>query len=324
MLSRKVPSNEYHQIFLIKLLFLFLAFPTSVHAVTLVYNLRIRRAFNFESLPEQTRTRWPLSVVPIFYARSSHGLIDVQNNTTVDEKRRVGAALVNLRCVPNKHWFFEGTTAIENEHANFKGIHGFNASRTGLDDLVFSGGYRYFAGDNVQLVGYGLAGFPLGRKIDECDKFTPLVGTRLYTLGLGGEISYSFVSERSHSCAAIFQGRFLHSFNRSWFPILPEGSKIQPGNVSDLFFILQTRYHLTVFELGYDLTLFTNQAIILPTQTIDAKTLARHSAEASVTHAWLETPLGKPCVLGLGVSASHSKKFDSNVVTIWLNGTIVF
>lgn len=320
-MSSVMNANKF---FLIKLLFVSLLFQSSLQAVTLVYNLRIRRAFNISGLLEQKRTVWPISVVPIFYVRNSHGVIDIQNNTTVDEKRRVGGALFNARCVPNKHWFVEATTGLETDHGSFKGKHGFEASRTGLDDLVLSGGYRYFCGENVQLVAYGVAGLPLRRKIEEDDKFTPLVGTRLYTLGIGGEASYSFFSSKAHSCAAIFQGRFLHSFNRSWFPILPEGSKIQPGNVSDLFFILQMRYKLTVFELGYDLTLFTNQAIILPIKKIDANTQVRHSGVATVSHGWLETPIGKPCILSLGISASHSKTFDANTISVWLNGTIVF
>ncbi len=310
--------------FLIKSLFVSLLFQSSLQAVTLVYNMRIRRAFNFSGLPEQKRTVWPISVVPIFYGRNSHGVIDIQNNTTVDEKRRVGGALFNVRCAPNKHWFFEATTGLETDHGSFKGKHGFTASRTGLDDLVFSGGYRYFAGKNGQLVAYGVAGLPLRRKIDQHDLFTPLVGSRLYTLGIGCEASYSMVNEVHYSCDAIFQGRFLHSFNRSWAPILPEGSKIQPGNTSDLFFILQMRYKLTVVEIGYDVTFFTNQAIILPKETINSSTQVRHSGVATISHGWLKTPIGKPCILSFGITASHSKRFDSNIISAWLTGTIVF
>ena len=295
--------------------------PTN--AITLVYNLKVRRIFAIEPVLERMKSRWIFSAVPIFFSRKRH-IVDSRTNLDAFEKRTAGASLLNLRYVPSKHWWFEVTTGIETDHGTFTGSDPFRASRVGIDDIVFSGGYRHFIGKKGQVVGYGLVGFPTRRKVTLQDRYGPLVGTRLHAVGLGIEGSYSFFSEIRRSCAAIIQGRFIHGFNRSWFPVLPKGAEIQPGNGTDLLFTLQFRERRTIIEAGYNATFFTNQALLLPTQTITTNTFVRHSGYATVSHAIPKGLFGKPFIFGTGCNMSHSKKFDTRTITAWVYFSLVF
>jgi hypothetical protein len=295
-----------------------------MHAVTLVYNLKIRQIFKVPAVLERLKNRKLLTLVPVFFARNSHIVLNAPVTVDVCEKRRAGGSLINFRYVYDKHWWIEATTGLETDHGTYVGSDPLKASRTGFDDIVIEAGYRYFWGDRVQLVGYGLVGIPTRRKITRCDRFGPLVGTRLYGLGCGFEQSYSFINESDRTLSFILQERFIHEFNRNWFPILPEGSKIQPGNFTDVLVCLEYRKKTTIFEIDYNPTIFTHQAVILPTQTIKTDTFVRHSGSLVISHGWFDGLFSKPTVLGAGCTVSTMKHFDSKTATAWIYGTIVF
>ena len=307
----------------IVILFITIGIYHSLAGVTLVYNLKIRRVFNIAAVLERMKSRWLFSAVPIFFMRNRH-IINLQTNLDTNEKRRAGGMLLNLRYIHSKHWWLEMTTGIETDHGDFTGTDTFHASRVGLDDLVFSSGYRHFVGKNIQLVAYGLVGLPSRRKVTLNDRHGPLVGTRFYNVGFGLEGSYSFFSQLHRSVAAVIQGRFIHGFNRSWFPIIPKNGRIQPGNAIDLLFTLQARKRRTIIEIGYNSTFFTNQAIILPKQTIKSDTLIRHSGYATIAHVLPKGIFGKPFIFGAGFNGSRTRQLDATTFTTWLHFSIVF
>ncbi len=290
-------------------------------AVTLVYNLRVRIIFNVPEVLERIQSRTIFSVVPIFFHRTSE--IETRTNDIVCETRNAGGALLNLRYVPSQHGWVEVTTGIEKDSGKFAGSDPFRASRTGVDDIVLSGGYRHFI-SNWQLVAYGLVGLPTRRAVTLCDRYGPLVGSRLYNVGVGGEVSYSFVSELKRSVAIVGQVRLIHGFNRRWFPILPKEDIIQPGNGTDLFFSLQWRENRTVFEAGYDATIFSNQAIIKPTVTLTTDTFVRHSWFASIAHGFEQGLFDKPAVIGAGFNVNVAKQFNAKAFVLWVYATQLF
>ena len=292
-----------------------------VSAVTLVYNLRVRRIFNVPEVLERIQSRTIFSVVPIFFHRTSD--IERTAGGIVCETRNAGGALLNLRYVPSQHGWVEITTGIEADSGTFRGVDPFNASRTGVDDVVFSGGYRHFI-DNWQLVAYGLVGLPTRRSVTLCDRYGPLVGSRFYNIGIGVEVSYSFISELKRSVAAVGQVRVIHGFNRRWFPILPKEDTIQPGNGTDLFVSLQWREKRTVFEAGYDATVFSNQAIIKPTIKLTTDTFVRHSWFARVAHGFKQGLFDKPTVIGTGFNVNTAKRFNAKAFVLWVYATQLF
>lgn len=293
------------------------------YPVTLVYNLRVRRIFNIEPVLARLKSRWVFSAVPIFFARS-RDVISITTDLESEEKRRAGGSIFNLRYIHSKHWWAEVTTGIETDHGTFTGADPFKASRTGFDDIVLSSGYRHFWGKKGQVVGYWLVGLPTRRKVTLADRNGPLVGTRFYNIGIGLEGSYSIISELKRSCALIAQGRFIHGFNRSWFPILPKNAEIQPGNGTDLLITVQYRKKRTIFEGGYDVTLFTNQALIFPAQTFSTDTFVRHSLYGRVSYIFPNGIFGKPTIIGGGANGSYAKQFDTRAFTGWVYCSLVF
>jgi hypothetical protein len=303
-----------------------LLFVGQIDGVTLVYNLKTRRSFDAPPAlrGEFLKFHWLLSALPIVFFRTSH-ITNKMSKIDVCEDRKVGGSLFNLRYIPNRNWWFEVTTGIEKDSARFTGNDAFKASRVGFDDIVFAGGPRFFAGENIQFALYGLVGLPTRRKLCEVDRYGPLVGTRLYNAGLGAEASYSFYNEIKRSCSGIIQGRFIHSFTRAWFPVLPCGSKIQPGNFSDILVSLQFREKLTLVEFGYDGTFFTNQAVITPAKKkIKSDSFLRNSGYINIIHGWLDAVAGHPFILGAGLNVGRASQFNAKTVSAWLNATFVF
>jgi len=178
--------------------------------------------------------------------------------------------------------------------------------------------------DNGQIVAYGIAGFPTYRAVSAADQFDTPVGTRFFGLGGGGEISYSFIKQRAQALIGIIQTRFVHFFNRHWSPILPCDARIQPGNITDLVLLLQYRKKKNVFEVGYNPTFFTNQAVLLSTQTLKTDTFVRNSVYANYVHLFERLPLiGMPGGFGAGINLGRSDRFDTNIFACWLNMTVL-
>lgn len=267
--------------------------------------------------------QWIFSAVPIYFHRS-RDLIDARTHLNGHEERNTGGSLVNLRYVHDAHWFGEITTGFEIDSVRATGTDPLIAARAGVDDCVLVAGYRSFIQERGQLVVHGLIGIPTRRSVNREDRYGALVGSRLYNLGFGFEESYSFINELQKSFSFIMQQRFIHAVNRGYYPVLPRNAELQPGNSIDLLATFQYRHKRTIFEAGYDATLFTNQAIKLCNQTIKADTFVRHSGYLTVTHAFAESPFTKPFLCGAGLNCAGSHQFNFRTITAWIHATFVF
>jgi hypothetical protein len=295
---------------------------TPLSAVTLVYNMRIRRAFNVP-FALQHKKIVILSALPIYFGRRSH-IVTEKPAVDVHEKRNVVGSLFNLRYVPSRNWFAEVTTGLENDHSSFCGSDPFSASRTGMDDFVFAGGYRHFFGKKTQLVGYGIAGLPAGRTVRLDDRYGPLVGSRFYGAGFGTEASYAFIENEKQTLSFIVQQRFVHLFNRSWTPILPPYDTIEPGNFTDVLGTIQYRKNVTAYELGYNATIFTNQGVMTPKATLSTNTFLRNAGYLNILHLIRSSIPHRPIVVGGGLNVSGTKQFDARMLSVWADVSIVF
>jgi len=306
------------------LLFLAIHIPP-IHSLTLVYNMRIRRAFNIPPGLLDSRKLVILSAVPIYFGRRSH-IVTTQPTVDVHENRNIVGSVFNARYLPSRNWWAEVTTGLENDHCSFEGSDSFSASRTGVDDFVFTGGYRHFIGDRTQLVIYGLAGLPAGRTVRLDDRYGPLVGSRFYGAGFGTEASYAFIENKNQALSGIIQQRFVHFFSRGWFPVLPPCDTIVPGNFTDLLVTLQYRNHTTLYELGFNATFLTNQAVITPITTIATDSFTRYAGYINILYPIARTlkPPRKPIVLSGGLNASGTKQFHTKTYSVWLGVTVVF
>lgn len=317
--------NSVYQLKLFLVLNLFITNAT--HALTLVYNIKTRRSFGIRADQIQLKKKLKgvaITVVPIIYARNRH-VIDDRLKVNVCEHRINGGMLLDLRYMPSKSWWLEATTGIEREWVKARGTSNFNAARTGCDDIVLSGGYNMFPTKNFEIVTYILGGLPTRRKVTLIEQLGTLVGTRFFALGAGAEFSYSFINELKRSFIGLVQVRFLHFFNRKFFPILPCDATIQPGNTTDILITLQYREKKNVIEAGYNATFFTNLAVHLATGTVSDTNFLRNSMYITYARLTKEIPLLKiPGVLGAGLNIGRSKKFDTKIASGWIYMTIIF
>ena len=319
--NMKIISMYYFRVSL----FVFLYTSSIIEASTLVYNMRIRRIFSVaRSLLQQRKPLWVVSAVPIVQARDRH-IVEKDKDIDICDTSLTGGSLFDIRYVPSEYWWAELTTGLEKETLCLRGTQNVHASRSGLDDIVLSGGYNMFPNDESQITLYGLAGFPTKKAVTQAELYNTLVGTRFYSLGVGTELSYSFINSQLCTLTGIFQARFLHFFPRNWFPILPRDGKIQPGNATDLLFTAQYRYDGTTFEAGYNPTFFTDQAVRLKAGTVKGPRFIRNNVYVTLSHGWKDFPgLHMPLALGTGLSIGRSKRFDMKQISWWVNFTTLF
>jgi len=320
--------KNYYLKKIIVTLAIFLCINQSITAVSLVYNMKIRRAVSssfFEHIFPGKKNFWLLTGLPVVYTRSRHITVPLTQQN-VFEKTFLAGAIFNARFLAQHYWWLEFTTGLENQKDTVRGTQDFKASRTGLDDIVIAGGKNFlFHDEKGQIALYGIMGFPLKWDVTVQESFDALVGTRFFGLGAGTELSYSFIKTLKKAFNAILQIRYVHFFDRAWVPILPCGSKIQPGNLTDLFMILQYRHKFNVFEIGYNPSFFTNQAVILPKEKVHSQNLVRNSFYANFTHVFKKSLLlKKPGGIGTGFNISRAETFDTKIFAWWVNLSLLF
>ncbi len=299
----------------------------TTQSTTLLYSLKIRRAFGIQTGTEQDNKKGSLllTALPIVSRRTRHLVIE---ESAVDsyEDARIGGVVANLRYIYEKKWWGEVATGIGKERVKLCGTVAFTNARTGMDDIVVAAGRNFFFGKRTQFVLYGIAGFPTSSEVTAEERFDTVVGTRFYSLGAGSELSHAFIQHPQRALIALAQVRFLHFFTRSWFPVLGEGGKIQPGNAIDLLFTLQYRQQKNLFEAGYGPTWFTNQAVIVPaTGVVPGRSSVRQGMYGSYNRLFRELPLlGLPGALGTGISVGRNDRFNSKILTWWVDMAIKF
>ncbi len=306
-----------------KIIFLMLSLCHTTLPLTLVYSMKIRRVFAgaHQVLKKEGKVIWLLSILPIMQHRKAH-IVTASPAVNVQQKRLVSGGLFNLRSMPTDSSWFEFTTAFQNEHGTTRGSVNTKGSRTGFDDIVLSGGCNIYPTPKAQIVFYGIAGFPTRWKVTTEDTFGTFVGTRFLSVGAGSEFSYTFIRTLEHMFALVSQVRYIHFFSRSWVPILPCCSTIQPGDLVDILLATTFRLKRELFELGYNPTFFLNQSAKTPaTGKVRSPDFVREGAYITYSHIFQRK---NPILLGAGFAFSKASLFDARVFTGWLNFTIAF
>lgn len=311
---------------IIKSLSCLLFLNNSLNATTLVYNMKIRRAFGFgaSAFDSKGKAQTIVSSVPIVYKRNRH-IVTTTPAVDVFDKNTIAGFLFNVRYRPSKYCWFEGATGIEKEKASVCGTSNFTHSRAGFDDFVFTLGANIYPKEKWQVAPYLIWGFPSKRQIKETETFDTLVGTRFYSLGEGIEVSYSFIESLEQSLVGIFQQRFIHFFSRNFFPVLDKDSILHPGNVTDVLFTLQYRKLRNIVEFGYNPTFFTNIYVFAPQGTTKTDNFVRNGVYASFAHVCKKFPIiTKPTIIGLGFNVSRTKVNDAKTFATWMTFTTIF
>ncbi len=314
-----------------KILLFVLSITQSTHPITLLYSMKIRRVFAgaLQRLDDRHKRIWAFTVLPIVYARQRH-FTNQSPCVDIREKRLLVGALLNLRCVLSEHYWFEITTAFENERGKAKGISENpllpfckNVNELGMDDITFEAGYHMYPSEKLQLDAYIISGFPTHTRISKKDTLGTYIGTRFIGLGAGMEISYSFIESLRRSLIFITQARYVHFFDRNWFPVLPCGSTIQPGDTIDFLAALRYREKWDKIEIGYNPTWFVNQAVKIPDQgKVRSKDFMRNGAYINWNHTF-DRP-EHPIVLGAGTAFNVSSFAHTRIYNGWISVTFIF
>lgn len=312
----------------------------NLFSTTLVYSMKIRRAFNINALAPSEhsltesaqqhathmlpKTICLLTALPLFYIRDRHIVIPSLGQD-IKEKLVALGAIFNFRAITPNYWWMELTTGLENQSVKATGTNMVNMAQTAFDDIIISAGKNFFFEKKGQIAPYIIAGFPLQYKVTPSEAQTTLVGSRFFGLGGGIEFSHAFVEKQDHSFVGILQTRFVHFFNRNWYPIFPRDARIQPGNITDIFVIFQYNKHMGSIEVGYNPTIFTDQAALFQSGIVRAPVTVRNSFYTNYTHIFRETfVLKAPGALGIGFNVSRSDLFKTKIYTGWINLSIMF
>lgn len=297
---------------------------SDLYSVSLVYILKVRRAFDAHLYIPEVEGCSPieLSALPIFYVRNKNG---VDQGKDIEEKVVLVGSLFNVRATTPNEWWAELTAGVENQSITSSGTDKFKIAETGIDDIIFSAGKNFSLGEKIQAVPYVIAGFPFQQSVTPLEAQTTLVGTRFYGLGAGGDFSYSFIKGQERALIGFLQVRLVHFFSRSWYPILPFDARAQPGNVTDLFLIVRYREKKHAIELGYNPTFFTNQATQLQEGTIKIANSTLNSLYAAYEQLFEKSFLLKaPGSWGIGFSVGTSRYLNTKFVLGWVDINLSF
>lgn len=309
---------------IIIILFLSNCYNGLLHATSLVYNLRIRRSFvpaGFKP-SDKRRKPWTLTAVPSTGARKT--IV----TPTIGEHRSYEGSVFNLRYRFNKNWALEGATAIAREKLFFKTAATKICEKgAGFDDVVLTAYYTFFPQQKTQFIVHMLGGFPTSRKIQATDPLdrilgihTKLVGTQLYSLGMGAELSHDFFASLKSSLTGVLQARAIHFFSRELPMNIFKDTRAHPGNVIDLFGAFHYRYKRHNFEAGLNPAFFTNARIDVGCAVTKIPYVLRHSVYG--TYNYIIRQRG---AVGTGASGIFIRKpVTMNGFLFWINGTILF
>lgn len=142
--------------------FILISLPLAIQATTLVYNLKFRRAFDLGQYASigLKKNHIIASSLPIINQSSKH-VVTIRDNVDVCNSTLTVGSIFNFKYFHRPNWWLELTTAVAKEKLEDKGTHVAKESRTGLDDIVFTGGYNMYPTEKVQVVLYGLGGIPV-------------------------------------------------------------------------------------------------------------------------------------------------------------------
>lgn len=303
-----------------------------LYGLNLVYNLKLRRAFDATSLlaksqekPEKISLQKVfVTALPIFYKQKRHIVIP-SISKDVHEKTHLIGSLFNVRAMTSNFWWAELTTGVEKQTVTSAGTQSFKIAATGIDDIVISVGKDILFKDGAQLVVYGIAGAPFQQDVTALEAGTTLVGSRFYGLGAGSEFSYAFINKEERVLTGFLQVRLVHFFSRSWYPILAFGDYIQPGNTTDVFAVIRYREKKNVIEIGYNPTFFTNQAADLKAGKVKSPHYVRNSFYSAYEHLFDKSPLLKaPGTIGAGLNIGRINLFDTKIISCWVTLTLLF
>ena len=166
-------------------------------------------------------------------------------------------------------------------------------SHFGSDDFLIDIGHNFLdESGKKQLLLHWLTGIPLYKKVTLAEIEEPLFGTRTYATGPVLEFAYDFIRNTAQDFFIGFIGRFLHRFKRSYEPILPPGTFLNPGDAIDLLAMVHYRYYGHNIEFGYVPTFYFDIAYQFPTYIQRLPSEQYHTIYGEYYYFWEQQSMG--------------------------------
>lgn len=291
--------------------FILLALFFFSDGITLVYNMRIAEA-----------TKRQHGSLAGYHPKPSIGavtLVNTDRSTYNGIHQQVNGLLLTVLS-SYKRAYIRVDSAFAHNRQKIPAVG--SRSRTQMDDLLFTGGYSFAAGDNVRMSVSGLFGIPLHK---DTGFICPEVGTG--HVGLGGQIDAAWFYQKKY--ALLGASRFIHFFTRQTPliapTVIPTCMKIDfhLGNVADLFLAHQCNWGRHKWEIGYNPT-FAFDARICPELSfigslVNQIGFIRSSFYTSYLCKFLIREHGSAIILGLSYSFDHKPpEFGiKRGITVW-------
>ena len=290
---------------------LFLSITHKLCPVSLVYTMKLQRIFTMNSsVQKDHKGSKTVTALPILYYRDRH-IVEPELFHDIYEKRKAEACMLSARYVaPSLSWI-DISTGVIHEKAQSTGTSKLNKKITGLDDIVINAGLTKKYNDSLEVVYYGLAGFPAKRKVTAQEAHDTFTGTRFFSAGAGVECSYTALHNDLQTATFLINTRFIHFFERKWYPILPKNAKIIPGNITDLLCAAFFRHKTNMFEIGYNPTFFTNHGKEIASKKHSSENFHRDTV-------YLTIAKGLKSTIGFGCARAYEKKFSTHTQTYWV------
>lgn len=287
-------------------------------ATSIVYDMKIRRLFNIESMLERHKGRlWIPTVIPIVF-ESKRRFIDEQTDLDLKQRRLITGSEFNIRYLPSKYWWYELTAGLQKEKLKARGTFTINESRIGFDDIVYSAGRQFYPANRTQLVFYIIGGFPTRLKVEPFEEMGALVGTRFFSFGGGSEASYQFYQKENDYAAIVFQNRFIHFFKRDWKTLTGVDATLKPANQTDLLFAFRSSIKNNFVDIGYNATFSTNEVQRTVNRVMEPPAIVRNAFFATIARIIPIWPMGNSFLTGAGFSIARAKTFKTRTIAGWL------
>lgn len=288
----------------------------TIYPWTFIYYLVHRHQSNLtKSDPTNKKSINKVSVIPELAIINRH-IIDKPNNIDVHEKSFLAGTIFDFHHIGEKPWWLGIRTAFVKETSQVHGTSEFTISRAAFDDVFIQAGYNQILSDDWQLCIHGAMGLPTLLKLKKNELFNTLVGTRLFSLGLGTDLSYALINEKNRQLILNLHTRLLHFFTRDYTPILQCGGKFQAGNATDVFPSLVYTHNDHYLEFDYDLTIFTNVAV-LAQKTTYIPVIYNHSPYIQYYYTIHLPRTTTTMTVGGGIEYSYAKVFNRKEFQMW-------
>lgn len=262
---------------------------------TIVYNLRIAETTLRIPLKEGTKHNY-FGVATTF----------AQVRNRLDTIKFIFVGEMGTFTYYAQNYFIRLDAAFANSRIKNNGV--TLSQRTETDDLLFTGGYSHIFNDKVNGTFSALVGLPTHgiRRID-----IAYFGYAHYSIGAQIDLAYNFKNSLDSKIFLITRGVHFFKRDESHIPLL---TRLNGGNIFDIFCNYEFRKTSNIFDMGYDATLFSD----FIEANIKVPFYVRNSFYAACTHIFTIKEHTAACMLGICYSYDNKPEIAfKNIITAW-------